>query len=294
MSPITRRSALTVLASAPVLMFRFLPAAETASSESDLTLLVMDPLSKELSCPCVKGYAQREYNELGKHLATKLKRPVKVVFSESLVGALKSDKLPEGVDLIIGKRSVVEFDARASQIKVTPVASLTGKDGVTTQLGLIVVPAKDPAKKIADLKGYQIYFGPEDCDEKHKAALALLKENGVPIPAKLETCSACSDGATKILELGAEVRAATVISSYAAPLLEGCGTVQKGDLRVVGKTAPVAFITAFATERIGEKDRVAIREVLLELIESPKLCEALETQRGFVELADAGEATKKK
>jgi len=294
MSEMTRRSALTVLASAPILMFRFLPAAETSSSQSDLTLLVMDPLSKELSCPCVTGYAQREYNELGKHLATKLKRPVKVVFSETLVGALKSDKLPEGVDLIIGKRSVVEFDAKASQIRVTPVASLSGKDGVTTQLGLIVVPAKDPAKTVADLKGYQIYFGPEDCDEKYKAAITLFKENGVTIPQKLETCAACSDGATKILELGADVRAATVISSYAAPLLEGCGTIQKGDLRVVGKTAPVPFITAFTTERVGEQDRGAIRDVLLELIESPKLCQLLETQRGFVELADAGEATKKK
>ena len=294
MSQINRRIALTVLASSPLVMSRFLPAAENASSANDLTLLVMDPLAKELSCPCVKGYAQREYNELGKHLATRLQRPVKVVFSETMVGAIKSGKLPEGVDLVVGKRSVVEFDAKASQIAVTPIASLSGKDGVTSQLGLIVVPAKDPAKSVADLKGYQIYFGPEECDEKHKAALALLKQYGVAIPAKLETCSACSDGATKILELGADVRAATVISSYAAPLLEGCGTIQKGDLRVVGKTAPVPFITAFATERVSETDRTTIRELLLELIETPKLCEALETQLGFVELAEVGETTKKK
>lgn len=293
MSQINRRIALTVLASSPLVMSRFLPAAETKSGR-DLTLLVMDPLAKELSCPCVKGYAQREYNDLGKHLANRLKRPVKVVFSESLVGATKSGKLPEGVDLIIGKRSVVEFDAKASQITITPLASLSGKDGVTTQLGLIVVPAKDPAKTVADLKGYQIYFGPEDCDEKHKAALAVLKQHGVAVPAKLETCAACSDGATKILELGADVRAATVISSYAAPLLEGCGTIQKGDLRVVGKTAPVPFITAFATDRVPEAERSAIREILLELIETPKLCEALETQLGFVELAEAGEVAKKK
>ena len=208
------------------------------------------------------------------------------------MGATKTGKLPDGVDLIIGKRSVVEFDARAIQATITPLASLSGKDGIATQHGLIVVPSADPAKTVADLKGYQIYFGPEDCDEKHKAALALLKENGVPIPEKLETCSACSDGATKILELGADVRAATVISSYAAPLLEGCGTIQKGDLRVVGKTAPVPFVTAFATSRVGEKEQAAIREILLELIESPKLCEALETQLGFVTLVAVD--TKKK
>jgi len=285
MATMNRRSALTALAASPIALSQVLSAAEKSGVATDLTMLVMDPLSKELSCPCVKGYAQREYTELGKHLSQKLKRPVKVVFSETLVGATKTGKLPDGVDLIIGKRSVVEFDAKAIETAVTPLAALSGKDGITTQYGMIVVPAKDPAKKIADLKGYQIYFGPEDCDEKHKAAIALLKENGVAIPAKLETCSACSDGATKILELGADVRAATVISSYAAPLLEGCGTIQKGDLRVVGKTAPVPFVTAFATSRVAEKDQAAIRAILLELIESPKLCEALETQLGFVEIA---------
>ncbi len=285
MGTMNRRTALTALAASPIAISQVLSAAEKSGVTSELTMLVMDPLSKELSCPCVKGYAQREYNELGKHLSQRLKRPVKVVYSETLVGATKTGKLPDGVDLIIGKRSVVEFDAKVIQAAVTPLASLSGKDGITTQYGMIVVPANDPAKKVADLKGYQIYFGPEDCDEKHKAAIALLKENGVTIPAKLETCSACSDGATKILELGADVRAATVISSYAAPLLEGCGTIQKGDLRVVGKTAPVPFVTAFATSRVGEKDQAAIREILLELIESPKLCEALETQLGFVEIA---------
>lgn len=294
MASMNRRVALTVLASSPLALSQMLPAAEPAGAASDLTLLVMDPLAKELSCPCVKGYAQREYDELGKHLAAKLKRPVKVVYSETMIGAVKSGKLPDGVDLIIGKRSVVESDARASQMEVTPLASLSGKDGITTQLGLIVVPAKDPAKSISDLKGYQIYFGPEDCDEKHKAALDLLKQNGVPLPSKLETCTACSEGATKILELGPDVRAATVISSYAAPLLEGCGTIQKGDLRVVGKTEPVPFITAFATKRVSKADTSAVRAILLDLIESPKLCVALETRLGFVELAGDGNIAKKK
>lgn len=289
MASMNRRVALKVLAASPMAVSQMLSAAEPATP--GLTLLVMDPLAKELSCPCVKGYAQREYDELGKHLAAKLKRPVKVVYSETMLGALKSGKLPGGVDLIVGKRSVVESDARASQMEVTPLASLSGKDGLTTQLGMIVVPAKDPAKSVSDLKGYQIYFGPEDCDEKHKAALDLLKQNGVAIPSKLETCTACSEGATKILELGPDVRAATVISSYAAPLLEGCGTIQKGDLRVVGKTEPVPFITAFATNRLSKDDISVVRALLLDLIESPQLCIALETRLGFVELA--GDAKKK-
>lgn len=291
MSSISRRSALTVLAGSPLILSQFVSAAERPAG---LTMLVMDPLAKELSCPCVKGYAQREYEELGKHLSAKLNRPVTVVFSETMVGATKSGKLPDGVDLIIGKRSVVEFDAKATQTGVTPIAALSGKDGATTQTGWFVVPSGDPAKSVSDLKGYQIYFGPEECDEKHKAALALLKKHGIPAPTKIETCSACSDGATKILELGADVRAATVISSYAAPLLEGCGTIQKGDLRVVGKTAPVPFITAFTTDRVGAQDQKAIRELLLDLIENAKLCAALETQLGFMELVDSLDFSAKK
>ena len=94
---------------------------------SDLERFVMDPLAKELSCPCVKGYAQRDYLELASPLAKKQKRAEKTVFSESLVGALRGGKLPAGVDLIIGKRSVVEFDANASNHGVTPIGAVSGK-----------------------------------------------------------------------------------------------------------------------------------------------------------------------
>ena len=50
-----------------------------------------------------------------------------------------------------------------------------------------------------------------------------------------ETTQVCSDGTCKIIEWGDSQKAAAVISSYAAPLLEGCGTIKKGDLRVVAK-----------------------------------------------------------
>ena len=117
--------------------------------------------------------------------------------------------------------------------------------------GLIVVPTADPAKSVADLKGYHLIFGPEECDEKYKAAMALLQENGVSIPAKIETSPACSDGACQILDevkKDANAHGAAVISSYAKPLLEGCGTVEKGSLRVVGETAPVPFVEAFVNQ----------------------------------------------
>ena len=40
----------------------------TANERQSLTIVVMDPLSKPLSCPCVEGYAQREYKALAAFL----------------------------------------------------------------------------------------------------------------------------------------------------------------------------------------------------------------------------------
>jgi ABC-type phosphate/phosphonate transport system substrate-binding protein len=276
----------------------FAAAIASAAEPAPLTVVVMDPLALPLSCPCVAGYAQRDYDKLGKFLEGQLGRPVKVEFAESVTVALEK-KTQGKADLIIGKYSVVLAGAKKNSLGVTPVAALTGKDGATTQTGLVVVPAKDPALTVADLKGYRIIFGPEDCDEKHTAALTLLKENGVTPKerevqpkAKVETCKACSDGAETILELGKDVRAATVISSYAAPLLEGCGHVKKGDLRVIGTTAPVPFVTAFVNDKLPQADRDAIAQALMKVHDHPPLMTALETKSGFVQLPST--AAKKK
>jgi len=243
----------------------------------------MDPLAAPLSCPCVKGYAQRDYDRLGLYLQTKLSRPVRVVYNESLSAALR-DETGGKADLVIGKHSVVAAYAQKLNRPLIPSFALAGKDGKTVMQGLVVVPAADPAQSIADLKGYRIVFGPRDCDEKHSAAMTLLQAAGVEIPQKLETCEACSDGALKILELGPKVRAATVISSYAAPLLEGCGTIQKGDLRVVGKTADVPFVELFLSGTLDELLRRKIEGAINEMGETPELMIALETRRGFVPL----------
>ena len=38
------------------------------SAAETITLVVMDPLSKELACACVKGYGQRDYRKLAARL----------------------------------------------------------------------------------------------------------------------------------------------------------------------------------------------------------------------------------
>jgi ABC-type phosphate/phosphonate transport system substrate-binding protein len=268
--------------------------ASTATTDRPLVVVVMDPLALPLSCPCVKGYAQRDYQALADRLQALLDRPVKLVFNESLSVALR-DQTEGQADLVIGKHSVVLADAAKNKLAATPLAMLTGKGGSTTQTGLIVVPAKDPAQSVADLKGYRMIFGPAECDEKHQAALALLKKHGVEPPAEKETSAACSDGATLILELQGKAHAAAVISSYAQPLLEGCGTIQKGDLRVVGETEPVPFVAAFAVGAASDTDQSRLRDALAKASLDPLLRLALETKSGFVVVEErVAQAAKKK
>jgi len=281
----TRREFLAVAAGAAA-------ATSVAAGEGTaaLTVVVTDPLAAPLSCPCVKGYAQRDYDKLGKYLEGKIGRPVQVHYSETLTNALQK-KTDGKADLIIGKDSVVRAEAKANGIAAGHLAALAGKDGATTQTGLIVVAKGDPAVTAGDLKGYRIIFGPEEADEKHGAARLLLGDLGVTVSGKVETCVACSDGATKVIELQkAGEKAATVISSYAQPLLEGCGTIKKGDLKVIGETDPVPFVAAFANAALPAAEREAIKAALLAVGTDAALCAALETKSGFVTTG----ATKKK
>lgn len=272
-----------------------LVAADAASGAAEpLVMVVMDPLAKPLSCPCVQGYAQRDYDKLAEALGSELGRPVKAFYKESLTGALHSDT--EGrADLVIGKHSVIVYDAERSKLEATPIARLTGKQGGTTMTGLIIVPTEDPAQSLADLTGYRLVFGPEECEEKHAAAVRLLAEHQIVIPAEMEMSPACDEGAIWILDDAKQGKhGAAVISSYAKPLLEGCGTVEKGSLRVIGETEPVPFIEAFVTEQLSEQDRQALAAALLKVTENPELRIALETQDGFVAMEEETPLSKKK
>jgi ABC-type phosphate/phosphonate transport system substrate-binding protein len=268
--------------------------AEDAAAKAarPLKLVVMDPLAADLSCPCVEGYAQRKYQLLADHLQKQLQRGVELVFVESLSKAAKPNA--RAIDVVIGKDSVVRADAKDIQLALTPICALTDKTGITTQHGLFVVYSKIEAKSVKDLAEHQILFGPADAVEKHAAALECLSAAGVTVPDELAIVESCSDGAGKLVELGANVKAAAVISSYAQPLLEGCGTVEKGDLRVIGKTKEVPFITAFVTDSLSQEDSAAIRTALLAVGNSPALCEGMESLLGFVQLdADTDVAAKK-
>ena len=107
-------------------------------------------------------------------LSDQLQTPVEVVFEESLQLGTRRAKAP--LDLIIGKRSMVEFDAKKANAPLRRLAQLTGTQGRTTVRGAFVVLAKSPIKTLKDLKGRTLMFGPEADAETHAAARAKLIE----------------------------------------------------------------------------------------------------------------------
>ena len=108
---------------------------------------------------------------------------------------------------------------------------------------------------------------------------------------QIETAVACDEGAIKILEMAEKgERGCAVISSYAKPLLEGCGQVPKGSLRVIGETEDIPFITAFINTNMDESAQKSIMNALMNSTNTDvKLRIALETRQGFVS-ADESEA----
>jgi ABC-type phosphate/phosphonate transport system substrate-binding protein len=181
--------------------------------------------------------------------------------------------------IIVGKQTEIEHAAKVAKLKLTRVAMLTDQKGATTLHGLFVVRAKDPAKSLADLKGRKIIFGPDGSDEKRAAALAALNKAGVPLPEQIEARDTCNQSAAEVAENKADV---AVISSYAMPLLEGCGTIGKGELRIIGRTADVPFIALYVTERFPAGTLPELQKALDKLAARNELLDKLESSKGFV------------
>jgi ABC-type phosphate/phosphonate transport system substrate-binding protein len=241
----------------------------------------MDPLCNRLACDCVQGYAQRRYDALGKFVQKRSGFKVHIRYGESLKEILRIN--PGRVDLIIGKRSVVEYDAGRQGMAVRPIAALTDKHGSIKLKGLFVVRSDDSANRLEDLGGYRIIFGPSWDKEKSIAAAYALGAAGVSVAGELVRSSTCNAAALAVVEKEAN---AAVISSYALALLEGCDTIDKGALKVVGYTDDVDFVTVFAAKSAkAELLRPAI-EALLLVKEDKSLLGQMESRDGFVRLGD--------
>lgn len=248
--------------------------------DAEITLVVTDPLALPLACSCVQGYAQRKYEKLADDLQLKLKKSVRVVWGDSLGGAIKEHGVGDRA-LFIGKDSVIRFDCKKLNIEVTPLAQLTDTNGSMNQRGMFVVRRENIAASLLDLEGYRVLWGPEKCDEKSSSPKAKLMELEIDTSGE-ETCDTCSIAARKLVEGSRDSKVVGVISSYAERLLTGCGTIETGALKVVGESDEVPFISVFSTAKVPNEQQKAIVQCLVEVRNSKELLASLESKNGFV------------
>ncbi|MBM3853779.1 MAG: hypothetical protein FJ399_11585 [Verrucomicrobia bacterium] len=271
--PFTRTALPGLLAALLSLVVPPAPAAESPP----LNLIVMDPLALPLSCTCIAGLGQRRYDLLAQHLQPFIGRSIKVTFDESL--ALATSRTGGRADVIVGKDAVVRSDAGNARLAVRPLAALTDEEGATQLRGVFLVRRTSPAKTIADLVGRTISLGPVEEEEAHGAVERTLKR--LNTTAQLKTARSLDDAALAMNDGEAD---AAVVSDFLPRLLEGCGKLERGSVRMIGETDPVPFIRVFATATVAPDLEEKIARGLAAVAGKPELLAALESKAGFVDL----------
>lgn len=262
-----------------------------AARAEPLTLLVADPLSRELACACVPGFGQRDYRRLARHLQGTLRRPVAVEFTDDVADSL--GRLPAGAEiLVVGERSTTAAAATRSGRSLRPVAELTGLDGATTVAAVFTARRDDPAAGVADLAGRTIFVGLAEADAAQGALKSALDAAALqPVPQLVARGAGAKVG-LDVLDSTATPPPVAVMPEYVLRLLEGCGSITPGSLKVIGRTAPQPFITVFVGEATEPEPAARLRQALLDL-DAP-LRQALESSEGFRALdgaADHADAT---
>ncbi len=237
----------------------------------------MDPLAAPLACACVAGVGQRDYPALAAYLEQRLNRKVKLTFDESLDLALP--RAGKNVDLVIGKRSIVLFDAKRKGLQVRAIAALTDRAGRTGVRGAVMVRNSDPAQSLRDLAGRTLVLAPGEDDESHAAVKALLARFDLTDKVKLRTGGAIDSGPVAVFDDEAD---AAATSDFMPPLLEGCGKVDPGSLRVIAHTDTRPFVQVFATARVSKHEQAKLNEALCGVARDVRLLHKLESLRGFV------------
>jgi len=250
--------------------------ATPAHSAEPLRVVVMDPLAAPLSCACVEGVGQRRYDSWAAAFEKQLQRPVKIVHDEGLSLALPRFEHPP--HLIIGKQSVVQFDAAKAKMSVSVIARLRDRQGRVSLRGAFLVPTKQAIQSVAELKQRRVALPPVEHAELHSGAIAELKRLGA---SEVQTTVHTSVEAAVFAVDDGDADAA-LTPDYLPPLLEGCGKIERGSMRVVGYTAPEAFVAVFATDQLSPKDQEKLLAGLLSLNQDAKLLALMESQ-GFAE-----------
>ncbi len=120
-----------------------------------------------------------------------------------------------------------------------------------------------------------------DTEANQQALAEALRAAGLKTPGKQEKRGQYSDAVLDVLDSTAATLPVAVIPNYALRLLQGCGSVKPGELKVIGNTQPVPFITVFLSESIAKEQEQKILKSLLTLKDDAVLLKAMESREGF-------------
>lgn len=289
MSKLTRRYVLKSIAVLPLatIGLTVFGIEPYGPKNAEITMVVTDPLALPLACSCVQGFAQRKYEKLADFLQSKLGKSVRVVWSESLEKAKNEHGLGSKT-ILIGKDSVIRFDSKKLKMEVTAIAQLTDVAGSVKQKGMFVVRRDDPAASLLDLEGYRVLWGPEKCTEKSASPKSKLKELEIETVGG-EVCETCTVAARKLIDETNATKVAGIISSYAERLLIGCGTIEKGTLKIVGESDEVPFISVFLSGQFTIDEKKKVLETLVAVRSSEDLLVSMESKDGFVPYSESSQ-----
>lgn len=277
---ILKRLRLCVSAALAWVLLWSMVSSTWAAKEKPLTFVVMDPLSKELACACVKGYGQRDYRKLTAYLAQELKRDIAIEFSDDLTETLKAIGADHEL-VVVGEYSRMLKEAGVARLKIRPLCGLSDPEGDTNIHAVLVAQSKDSVQNLQGITGRKILFALADTEANHKTLQNCLSTVGLTQTPTLEKRSQYTDAALDVLDSTEPNPPVALVPSYAMRLLQGCGSIKPGELKVIGKTDSFPFITLFVNERLDQTMEAKLEQALLSVGKDAKLLELMESKDGF-------------
>jgi outer membrane protein assembly factor BamB len=262
------------------------------SSGEPVLLVVMDPLAKELACACVKGYGQRDYRKLAARLEAALHQRVSIVFSDDLADSLTGVR-PGREVIVVGDQSLVAHGANKAGLKCHAICELTDPEGSTTLNALFVARGGDPVTELKDIGSRKVLFGMTEADGRYAAGMAALRAAGLEAPAMIQKRSPYTDAALDVLDSKSSPPPVALIPGYGLRLLEGCGSVKPGSLKVIGKTEPIPFIQVFVGDAISAGKQDKVLKSLLAVRDDAKMLALMESRDGFRPVNGLGSGSSK-
>jgi outer membrane protein assembly factor BamB/ABC-type phosphate/phosphonate transport system substrate-binding protein len=210
-----------------------------------------------------------------------LKQKVKIEFSDDLADSLAGGS-PKQELIVIGDQSLVAAGANKAGMKCHAICALTDLDGNNTMSASVVARSGDPVKELKQISGRNVLFGVPVADAKYAACLAMLRAAALERPIVPEQRGSYSEAALDMLDSQSSPPPLAVIPSYALRMLEGCGSVQPGSLKVIAKTDPVPFITVFLSDSAPADKEKQVVDALFAMKGDSKLLKAMESRDGFI------------